>query len=865
MWLCLGLCILAIAGSSPSDAATSDRVTLFECEFGEASDRDFNDWPDRWTRRRGPGFPPYVKARLDFDANDDTHGRLRIDANGASVAVLSPLIDVDPRHSLAVEAIIKTADLVADQARVTLTLFDAGKQPLATWHSPSVSRTTGWTKVEIPPSHVLQGQPRYAVLAMELESGQPADLHGTAWFQQVRLIRLPLLRIDASHHLALYEQPSSCALDVSVSGLRQAAPSIELQVFDHLENRVAREVLTPEWKHRAPADEQSPHAQSAPELHTLLRYEPRLQQYGYFRARATLRTSDGSTIVAECPITIAQPIVRRTGQYGLSLGDTMPAQSHATLLELASASAIGWLKLPLWQSVNEPPSPRSPDRLVQDLAARGVRPVGILATPPDDVCQQLTEVNLRAAADLFAAPANIWHPSARTVFVRYGLEVDYWQLGGDRDRSFVGYPDVLASLADIKRRLESDGEAFRLGIGWDWTEAFPEHAAAAPISFLAMSAEPPLAAHEVGAYVAARSSSVAHWAQVDPRWLATQPVDQRGAALVRWMVEAAASGSQAIFFLDPFATEAGLFDERGRPTALFLPWRTTASALAGAVCVGELQLASGSHNRVFVRGEEAIVVVWSDSSQHETLRLGDDLRACDIYGSAIELERDVQGAQLTVDSAPRFVFGASAPVARWQLDVAFEHDHIPSIPGRPCQQQLHLVNSFASAVSGRARLVVPKGWIVRPSEFDFEIPAGGTFTQDLSITLRFGADCGLQPVTVDCEVFADRVYQIETLRFLHVGGEDVEFFFDTQLVADDLLEIELLLVNNTERPVQFLCNLFARDRRRQQFVLSAPALSQTPHTLRLSGGEQLLGETLWLQAAEVRSDRVLNYRPIARP
>ena len=63
----------------------------------------------------------------------------------------------------------------------------------------------------------------------------------------------------------------------------------------------------------------------------------------------------------------------------------------------------------------------------------------------------------------------------------------------------------------------------------------------------------------------------------------------------------------------------GIMNADGTPGELFLVWRTAALALAGAECLGSIQLPSGSRNLVFAHGEDAMMVVWSDHPADEAI------------------------------------------------------------------------------------------------------------------------------------------------------------------------------------------------------------------------------------------------------
>ena len=60
----LALLILAAQPSGDMGAKYTEAVEIYACDFGEASDLNFDSWPDRWTRRRGKDFPHYVKIGI---------------------------------------------------------------------------------------------------------------------------------------------------------------------------------------------------------------------------------------------------------------------------------------------------------------------------------------------------------------------------------------------------------------------------------------------------------------------------------------------------------------------------------------------------------------------------------------------------------------------------------------------------------------------------------------------------------------------------------------------------------------------------------------------------------------------------------
>src|SRR5260221_7879108 len=47
---------------------------VFECDFGTTVDRNYDGWPDGWTRRHGAGFHDFLKIGIAEDKSDAARG-----------------------------------------------------------------------------------------------------------------------------------------------------------------------------------------------------------------------------------------------------------------------------------------------------------------------------------------------------------------------------------------------------------------------------------------------------------------------------------------------------------------------------------------------------------------------------------------------------------------------------------------------------------------------------------------------------------------------------------------------------------------------------------------------------------------------
>ena len=59
-------CLLFSATAVESAPRHPDAVSIFHCHFDQEWDSNFDEWPDNWTRRTGPGYPhPFLRLRAE--------------------------------------------------------------------------------------------------------------------------------------------------------------------------------------------------------------------------------------------------------------------------------------------------------------------------------------------------------------------------------------------------------------------------------------------------------------------------------------------------------------------------------------------------------------------------------------------------------------------------------------------------------------------------------------------------------------------------------------------------------------------------------------------------------------------------------
>ncbi|MBW3543786.1 MAG: sporulation protein, partial [Planctomycetes bacterium] len=357
------------------------------------------------------------------------------------------------------------------------------------------------------------------------------------------------------------------------------------------------------------------------------------------------------------------------------------------------------------------------------------------------------------------------------------------------------------------------------------------------------------------------------WMVVRPQELAAGSPETRAAELVRRMIAARKGGADVVFAADVFHRERGLITADGSPTPLFPAWRTTALALADARYVGSLELPSGSENAVFVRGEEAVLIAWNERPTTEALYLGpaDRVGQCNLWGqrrpAATRQTGDRVVQWLELGPSPVLFTGCSAAIARWGMDVGFERGRLPSATGEHAERIVGR-NTFPQGVSGEVTVHGPAEWGIEPSRQKFTVAAGEPFELPFVLTLPLNATLGRQVVELEFALDAERAHRFRVRRAIEIGLGDVLIEVTDRRRDDGTLEIEQVLINNTEPEeiLDFECSLFVPGQKRQKTVVTRLGRGRNRKVYAVPDADALQGRELWIRVEQVGGRRVLNKR-----
>ncbi len=857
-----------------------DADEVFACRFEADWDVNFDQWPDGWTRKRGPGYPRYLPIGLRAEMGSAASGALVVDLDGHAAAVYSPPAKFDSRCSYVLEASIRTEGLQHSVAVLTLTVLDDSDHELETFTSQPVSGDSDWQRVRLGPVSVSHDEAEKAVIGLHVEPTTKSDLRGTVRFDDVWLGRLPRMTVEMSEEPNYFRDPDQVEIRVRISGVRDEQPEVHLSLLDAVGNRLHHEVRRSEpppaaasgaptgnnrpQDARHPTDNpnlESPSAAARPALPGTIDWKPPIDGAGYYAARVSMQTSQGVLHEKVIPLAVLKPLSETIGgEFGWTLPGGDEQISLDTLERLLPIVGINWLKFPLWYSAEDSDRGRRLLKFAQRLEAERIQLVGILDQPPSSKRSREPDALPVMAATTFSPNSDAWLATLDPVMTRLSLKIHYWQLGGDRDTSFVDYPDLSARIRQVREKLFRLGQKAYLGFGWRWLST-PPSAESPPWDFVTYSEDPPLTADELATYLEGlKNQPRQRWVLVDPLPASQFDLATRVQDLVRQMVSAKRQHADAIFVPDPLHPDRGLVRQDASPTPLLLPWRTTASVLGGMHFLGSIRTPNGSRNYLFSRDGRTVMVVWNEEPVREVLYLGHDVRQIDVWGRVSPARTEDHRQVIDVTPLPLFLTGIDESVARWRMNLTLDTTYLPSIFGQSHPNVVRTKNTFQRGVNGTLAFSLPHGWSPDPSEATIRLTPGQALELPFEITLPLGASGGVHDVRIDLDISSDRRYVFSVYRQVEIGLGDIEVQVSTRLEEDGTLTLEQRTIHSSDTPITFRFHVYAPNRRSKRAHVIELGRGEDVKYYRFRNGSELVGQTLWLRAEEINGPRTFNHR-----
>ena len=119
------LLLLTLGAATKAETHYPGAAAVYQCTFDSSQDDEAYGWPPGWTRRHGPGFPRYVRMRVDDRTPPQGGASLRVDLDGGAATAHGPAVSVNPDVLYVLEGYMETAGLRLDGAYISLIFRDS--------------------------------------------------------------------------------------------------------------------------------------------------------------------------------------------------------------------------------------------------------------------------------------------------------------------------------------------------------------------------------------------------------------------------------------------------------------------------------------------------------------------------------------------------------------------------------------------------------------------------------------------------------------------------------------------------------------------------------------------------------------------
>ncbi len=211
---------------------------------------------------------------------------------------------------------------------------------------------------------------------------------------------------------------------------------------------------------------------------------------------------------------------------------------------------------PVWFN---PRDIQTADRLSVLLERLDLRKVNCVACWSDHwrTVQPLARVNPPLPRS--ALPAN-GNQSWNQRWTRMSMKLAWFQLGRDNDRSFVGNPNLIPLVTDIRNRMQSFSQELQLALAWDYQDPIPVDKNL-PWRASQMSSEPQLTSKELRSHLSTPDTAEhTRWVTLNPLAASKYSTLDRVRDLTERMIAIKEFRVEAAFMTTPIDGETGIFN-----------------------------------------------------------------------------------------------------------------------------------------------------------------------------------------------------------------------------------------------------------------------------------------------------------------
>lgn len=862
-------------------------------DFDERPLGNYEDTPMHWVRLRGEGFPGFARGVLDDHVGHTAPPSFRLSIQTGNVAYEYRNLDlaVAPESDYIIVGHIRAQGLVHARAFLAAHFVDRfGVRVPGSERVSEMVRATGdddepWQRVSLSlSSHtagayalriqlwILQGYVWKLVDPDEVDPIVRRDVFGTAWFDDIQVLRLPRARLRFSNPGGLVAPGREEAFILELNSTVAQQLRAELAISDEDGRPVFREVLDiPTERPGVPPptrngrlgrarEEAYTLASHAERARTALRVPVPPLPPGLYDARMQLRGASESLLertvrFAVLPELDAPPAV--AGGFGVDLGLWRSADVDGPV-ELLTQLGCGAARVGVPLSQDLAPADDGGrlfeiSNLVRTLAQARIESTGvILAT---DIPAAL---DTSATWRLVEQDRN-WRTRLSPVLAHFGGLLPTWQLGRERGELRSGGGWTAEAVSELRGHLRRFVTLPRLVIPQPITDPEPLEGDIASVwaPALLSARNLPYALD----FLADAPLSARYWIALEGPRAQDGPRLWRQIDLARRIVLAAALNPERVFVEAPMRQVDDGVQALWQPDEYYVPVRTLMHHLADKRCTYAMTPEPSTIALIFGDGHGGRMVLWTwrETPLEEplSLYLGGAPAAQTIFGQRVPI-RVVDGrAQVPVGPVPLIVSDFDPPLLRLQASYRLSPNYVEVHTSKP-HPVLSFENPYDTRIQGRVRMAAPESWRVEPDEFTFVLEPGERLEQPLTLTSPPRQVASTYELRTRIQFSGPRDAELDFREPITLGLRDLLFDIHTFWIGDDLV-VEQSLRNISSEIVHFSSYCQAPNRPRQErfFLEVQPGQSQV-QSFVFPAARELAGANLYVGIEEIHGQRWLN-------
>jgi hypothetical protein len=736
---------------SPGELVTSrieDRV-IKSFDFDERKLGNYESMPRFWRQIRESGYPRFLEPRFDYEVGRTAPPSLRFTLAGGSLgaAYLAKDINIHPNADYQITAWIRPSGLTHARAYVTAYYLDHALRKIdASERLSACVRGAGsdepWVQVSIRLpggfenarwlglSCRLEQMSERSANADELRPIYYRDIHASAWFDDITILRLPRLALEMNALGNVFTAQQALECTARVADTDGAGLDARLEISDAdgrgVETRAVQVV-------------------GLDEPGCVLTM-PNLPA-GWYRAVLTVRICEAMALTRERCFVRLNPVLSMTNEnrqgFGVILDPTpnLPTSIHESLLRTLCPGAV---KVPLWRrdmgdDAIVKGDPRL-DELLGVLQADGMTLVATLEDPPETLARLCGHPTM-TLLDVLCSPPDQWRPYLAFIIARYGPQIRAWQMGGENATAASGDRRLATALANVRAELQPLIGPADL-VAPQSLEQQPAASEMLKADIISLTVPPQISAAGLVRQLAAPQGSTSHrrWATIEPLSHERYDRNLRLSELARRIVRARESGVETVFLRQPWSIETSDDEVSVAPDEDFIIYRTLAQTLGGSKPDAPIWIGDGLQARLFVddTGEGGAIVAWTDGDQMEStkavLDLGTGAKRIDMWGNVSDLQAAKGGREFSLGAMPVIIAPVSAPRARALASFAVME---PTFQATVYEQHrtVVLTNPRASKLHGTLLLQEPSGWRLQPRKILVDLAPGEQARIDVAFNI----------------------------------------------------------------------------------------------------------------------------------